>query len=1092
MKQSIALISSGPSRPNLGRMLLLVSLAALALIVLGVMLGLPGGIGVEKFLSFGNAAEDQDLMKLVGRAWKHLALIDWKPIGAPLTFAALLYFVLDTILFIPLYGVLLFETTHRLASEGAHRGLRWLSRTALGVGGVALLLMAVDLVENTSGIAKLAILGMPGWLMWTSAVAAPVFAFQFWARATEGNAVIERLRQLGGPWSHAPRLGRRVAAASLLAVGALLVAESFEGAQGAVRSLGAASHGAKLALMLVLAAAFALLGLRWVFNGDGQRSHHPVLRRGLADILWRVRYVLAALAVLIGLTLLMEQCRDVAIGVADGLFVPHQAKWAWPALVLSVVAVWAMSFSCWLWARLVCRMPGPGAGSGSSDPDADVALGIAARGVARVLGLVPAFAAALMSAYAARDAIWAATRLDDANVAAPVVLLVFGLASVVGGLLFLRGREHHAGQTLIDYHDDPSLRYDWVAAVASEKYTFAWSGGPGPMALPLIALGLAVGLRCVVALVQPGVPFAFPVVVFTLVGWLGLFGWLSMKEQREARPWFLLLFATIGIFGALGLTDNHLVRVVTPQAVASLASALAQVLGTLLLVACIVLAARQLLRDGRAVSDGTRRSPRWSLVLGSLFVSGVAVLVAVDRLTAHDAPQTPPPARPSIDNALAGWVDAMWADEVLRNAGPRVYFVASEGGGIRAAYWTARTLAALHAQVPEFDRRTFMLSGVSGGAVGAAAYSACLEYRDQREGGINGVDGCVGRFGNVDLLTPLLGAWLFEDALARLLPTTVRLGGHALCRQPGCGFLSRGLWFEQALERADPVLSQGIATRAAARGPNEPRLFLNSTWVESGDRAIASSVHADWERGFAPARDQIAFVTAGASAPVDLPLSAAAHNAARFPFVNALGLLRSQDKEPGHLADGGYFDNSGTHTVADGLAALRRYIDTQASEPCAETSCKTRRDWLKTLRPTVIVIQNGVRDTNCEVLATASERNNCRESAWDLMYPPVTAAAYSPEQAVSASELGLYVDLIGPLVTIVNAGGTGANGRRAEALVRRECARFDPAHVDCVVRLAQLTDGVLYPLGWYLSPTARQALDQKAVRAVDDALQRLR
>jgi hypothetical protein len=82
--------------------------------------------------------------------------------------------------------------------------------------------------------------------------------------------------------------------------------------------------------------------------------------------------------------------------------------------------------------------------------------------------------------------------------------------------------------------------------------------------------------------------------------------------------------------------------------------------------------------------------------------------------------------------------------------------------------------------------------------------------------------------------------------------------------------------------------------------------------------------------------------------------------------------------------------------------------------------------------------------------------------------------------------------LIGPLVTIVNAGGTGANGRRAEALVRRECARFDPAHVDCVVRLAQLTDGVLYPLGWYLSPTARQALDQKAVRAVDDALGQLR
>jgi hypothetical protein len=202
-------------------------------------------------------------------------------------------------------------------------------------------------------------------------------------------------------------------------------------------------------------------------------------------------------------------------------------------------------------------------------------------------------------------------------------------------------------------------------------------------------------------------------------------------------------------------------------------------------------------------------------------------------------------------------------------------------------------------------------------------------------------------------------------------------------------------------------------------------------------------------------------------------------------------LLRSHGKESGHLADGGYFDNSGTHTVADVLAALRRYVDKQATEPCAAPSCEARRDWLKNLRPTVIVIQNGVRDTNCEVLATAGERHACRESAWDLKRPAAAAPPYSPEQAVSASRLGLYVDLIGPLVTIVNAAGTGANGRRAEALVRRECARFDPAHVDCVVRLAQLTDGVLYPLGWYLSPTARQALDRKAENAVADALRQL-
>src|SRR5262249_49414849 len=146
------------------------------------------------------------------------------------------------------------------------------------------------------------------------------------------------------------------------------------------------------------------------------------------------------------------------------------------------------------------------------------------------------------------------------------------------------------------------------------------------------------------------------------------------------------------------------------------------------------------------------------------------------------------------------------------------------------------------------------------------------------------------------------------------------------CTQPGCGFMSRGLWFEQGLERAVPRLRDGIAQTARVENGRLPQLFLNSTWVESGDRAVASGVRVDWNTYFPEARDQISYAIEGGSGQADMPLSAAAHNSGRFTYVNAIGVLRRGDAEDsGHLADGGYFDNPGAHTTLDVLNAFTRW-----------------------------------------------------------------------------------------------------------------------------------------------------------------------
>ena len=52
-----------------------------------------------------------------------------------------------------------------------------------------------------------------------------------------------------------------------------------------------------------------------------------------------------------------------------------------------------------------------------------------------------------------------------------------------------------------------------------------------------------------------------------------------------------------------------------------------------------------------------------------------------------------------------------------------VFLIATEGGGIRAAYFTASVLAALQERCPALAQHTLAISGVSGGSVGAAVFA---------------------------------------------------------------------------------------------------------------------------------------------------------------------------------------------------------------------------------------------------------------------------------------------------------------------------------------------------------------------------------
>jgi hypothetical protein len=194
-------------------------------------------------------------------------------------------------------------------------------------------------------------------------------------------------------------------------------------------------------------------------------------------------------------------------------------------------------------------------------------------------------------------------------------------------------------------------------------------------------------------------------------------------------------------------------------------------------------------------------------------------------------------------------------------------------------------------------------------------------------------------------------------------------------------------------------------------------------------------------------------------------LIAAAHLAARFPFINPLATVvpvngvNGAGTVAGHLADGGYHDNSGAESLADAWRALR--------------AAKLPANW----HPQLVLIRNGQLKPGCDTEGKKEPEVRCLTEA-----PGAPSDLAAP---LTKSEWKLYVDLVGPAVATVSVSGVGAHGRQAPAALGADLdavsATTTPATVSSPVWLLdQTTAKTLVPLGWYLSPAAREALDAQA------------
>lgn len=392
-----------------------------------------------------------------------------------------------------------------------------------------------------------------------------------------------------------------------------------------------------------------------------------------------------------------------------------------------------------------------------------------------------------------------------------------------------------------------------------------------------------------------------------------------------------------------------------------------------------------------------------------------------------------------------------------------LFIVASEGGGIRAAYWTATVLGGLQDANPNFAPHLFAISGVSGGSLGAVVFDALLaepspvSFKFKDKG-----DDILGQ----DFLSPALASMLYPDFVQRFLPFPVP-------------YFDRGRALELGWERGwrDTMSNNRMAGSFVDlwKTPTRewmPSLFLNGTSVEKGNRILTTNLRVtniflDAEDAANKLADNRLPAT---KAACNIPLSTAADMSARFTYVSPAGRFPNGS----HVVDGGYFENSGATTA---LEIVMRIKDACRVEGKNNVDVK------------VIMISNDPRKGSL-VIAPAKPGP---EPSQPMRSEPVT------------SEGEFLGDLTAPPYALLNT--RDARGVYAQKAIAREQRRFkagvteeQPPSTKDIIYFGLRETEVPLPLGWMLSREAARTMREQLYlndtvvqngEAMDDVLKSL-
>jgi Patatin-like phospholipase len=247
-------------------------------------------------------------------------------------------------------------------------------------------------------------------------------------------------------------------------------------------------------------------------------------------------------------------------------------------------------------------------------------------------------------------------------------------------------------------------------------------------------------------------------------------------------------------------------------------------------------------------------------------------------------------------------------DEVLVHSDSPVIVVATTGGGIQAAAWTARVLTGLEQAARGefgdlFGRSIRMISSVSGGGVGA------MYFVNQYEDGRLPLDlQPVLKQAEASSLDDVAWGVAYPDLLHVFLPVFR---------------IDRGQALEWAWTRAGGVAAVLGRWRQDVWEARRPAIIFNGTLVDTGERLLIGSTRIGWQSDLGMRNFEDLYPGA------DIKIVTAARLSASSPYVSPA----ARPDLPGrqyHVVDGAYYDNYGMTTLIEWLSeALEETADRQ-------------------------------------------------------------------------------------------------------------------------------------------------------------------
>lgn len=409
-------------------------------------------------------------------------------------------------------------------------------------------------------------------------------------------------------------------------------------------------------------------------------------------------------------------------------------------------------------------------------------------------------------------------------------------------------------------------------------------------------------------------------------------------------------------------------------------------------------------------------------------------------MNTHEKPEpAPPDHRPTFDAYANAWLQSRC---VPQHACP-VIVVSTEGGGLRSAAWTAIVLSQFTVQIdqalppngsePMFERYLFAASGVSGGSLGLATYVASLQKAPQ-----TGASAQIRseRILDHDFLAPVMANAWFLDFTQRWLP--------------GALFDDRGRALTRALEQA--AQDEGVTALAQPFSnlymtddgdinTNTPALFLNSTTVGQGWRFIQHPFRPFAVSPWTAAYDGTRWLDPR------VPLSEVVLNSARFTYLSPVGTLQTAANRAPllspttfQLADGGYFENSGTATLRELMQRLRSIAASRG-------------------QPLQFIVLHISNDPSLHDFVDA---HNPKQ--------PLPLYSAACPRTPSASELHSYGEATAPLVALLETRNARGELARADLLASLQINPTQPGNGDVLWHMRLCPGNYPLPLGWTISP----------------------